>query len=370
MRRIVLVVHRYLGLMLGLFLLVSGVTGSAIVFSKEFDSVLNPTLLHVVEQPLRVSIDDVMTDIQRLFPERVPTSVHLPRSSNDAIEVLIKDSALRIYANPYTGEILGTRQANRSLTGFLIDLHVHLLAGKTGEQVQGWAGVGAIVLSILGTWLWWPRSGHWKRAFSIKGRASTFRFWFDIHRVIGACTLGLLLITTATGAALALYNSVTEPALVLLTGQGTRQTAPKSAVKMGSRVSLDSMLKHAILIFPSAQITRLTLPATDHGAVGIRMRLPGEIHQFGRTFVWFSQYDGTLLRVDNALTAHRAVQIQSWLFPLHTGVYGGLLTQWLQVVVGISLSLLTLSGPWLWLKKTKAKARSIPLRAPEHPAGP
>jgi uncharacterized iron-regulated membrane protein len=151
MRRIVLVVHRYLGLMLSLFLLISGVTGSAIVFSREFDSALNSTLLHVVEQPLRVSIDDVMTEIQRLFPERVPTSVHLPRSSNDAIEVLIKDSALRIYANPYTGEILGTRQANRSLTGFLIDLHVHLLAGKTGQQlfylswVRGFGGPGQAI---------------------------------------------------------------------------------------------------------------------------------------------------------------------------------------------------------------------------------
>jgi uncharacterized iron-regulated membrane protein len=125
---------------------------------------------------------------------------------------------------------------------------------------------------------------------------------------------------------------------------------------MDSRVSLDSMLKHVALLFPNAQITRVTLPATDHDAVGIRMRLPGEIHQFGRSFVWFSQYDGTLLRVDNALTAHRAVQIQSWLFPIHTGVYGGLFTQWLQVLVGISLSLLTLSGTWLWLRKTKAKA--------------
>ncbi len=363
MRKIVLAVHRYLGLMLGLFLLVSGVTGSAIVFSREFDSALNPALLHVSEQPLRASIDDVMTNIKRLSPERVLTSVHLPRSPNDAVEVLIKDSALRIYANPYTGEVLGTRQANRSLTGFLIDLHVHLLAGKTGEQVQGWAGVGAIVLCILGAWLWWPRPGHWKRAFSIKGRASAFRFWFDIHRVVGACTLAFLLVTTATGAALALYNSVTEPALVILTGQGTRQTAPKSATKVGSHVSLDSLLKQATLLFPSAQITRLTLPVTAHGAVGIRMRLPGEIHQFGRTFVWFNQYDGSLLRVDNALTAHLSVRIQSWLFPLHTGVYGGLLTQWMQVLVGLSLSLLTLSGPWLWFKKTNAKARSITLHA-------
>ncbi len=368
MQKTIVVVHRYLGLMLGLFLLVSGVTGSAIVFSKEFDRFLYPALLNVSEQPLRASIDDVMTNVQRRLPERIPTSVYMPRSPNDVVEVLFKDSALRIYANPYTGEVLGTRQANRSLTGFLIDLHVHLLAGKTGKQVQGWAGVGAIFLSILGAWLWWARSGHWKRAFSIKWRAGAFRVWFDIHRVVGACTVVFLLITTATGAAIALYDSVTEPALMILTGQGTRQAAPKSAVKMGSHVTLDSMLKQATILFPAAQITRLALPVTEHGAVGVRMRLPGEIHQFGRTFIWFSQYDGTLLRIDNALTAHRAVQIQSWLFPLHTGVYGGLPTRWLQVLVGLSLSLLTLSGPLLWLKRTNAKARSITLRAPRHSA--
>lgn len=88
------------------------------------------------------------------------------------------------------------------------------------------------------------------------------------------------------------------------------------------------------------------------------MRLNGEVRQYGRSFLWFDQYDGRLLRADNALTAHRAAPIQSRLFPLHTGAYRGNMTQWLQVLASIALSLLTVSGAWLWRQKSVARTNA------------
>src|SRR5262249_31424404 len=44
LRTVALVVHRYVGLVSALFLLVAGVTGSAIVFYDELDAALNPAL--------------------------------------------------------------------------------------------------------------------------------------------------------------------------------------------------------------------------------------------------------------------------------------------------------------------------------------
>jgi len=169
--------------------------------------------------------------------------------------------------------------------------------------------------------------------------AGSFRVWFDIHRVAGACVMPFLLMTVATGSSLALYDVVTEPALVAFTGQGARQAAVRSQATPGADVPIQPMLTQAATMFPDGEITRLTLPTKARDAVGVRMRLKGEVHQFGRTFLWFDRYDSKLLHVDNALTAHRAVQIQSRLFPLHTGMYGGILTQWLQVVVALSLPL-------------------------------
>jgi uncharacterized iron-regulated membrane protein len=356
MRKILVLLHRYIGLALALFLFLSGTTGSVIVFSKAIDGLLNPHLLRVPVQDGPIRIDDVLRSAQQAMSGEAPNFVYMPQAPDGAVEVLFKDSGMRIYADPHSAQVVGTRHPNDSLTGFLIDLHVHLLAGKTGEQILGWSGTGAILLSVLGIVLWWPKPGRWKQALAVKWQAGAFRVWFDTHRVVGAVAVVFIVMTAVTGSALALYEIVTEPVLIGLTGKGTRQPAPKSSSSREARASIDAMLAQAGAMFPDARITRITLPSKADGAVGVRLRLNGEIHQFGRSFVWFDQYDGKILRVDNALTAHRAIQIQSWLFPLHTGTYGGIMTQWLQVLVGLSLSFLTMSGAWLWFKRTKSKS--------------
>ena len=88
------------------------------------------------------------------------------------------------------------------------------------------------------------------------------------------------------------------------------------------------------------------------------MRLPGEIHQLGRTFVFFDRYDGTLLRADNALEANLATRINAWFYPLHTGAYGGTGTRLSNVLFGMSLFLISLSGGWMWVRNRIAKRRA------------
>jgi uncharacterized iron-regulated membrane protein len=350
MRRIATLFHRYLGLALGSLLLISGLTGSAIVFKTPIDGWLNPDLIRVTPQPGRVALDQVLNKVRQTLPGEQASVVFFPGSPTQALEIWFKGSDLRAYADPYTGAVLGSRHATDFLMGFLVDLHIHLLSGKTGEQVMGWSGLGAIALTLIGVWLWCPKTGRWKQAFAIKWQAAPIRVWLDIHKMAGIVIGVFLLLTAATGASLALYEIITEPTLIAITGEGTRRKPPVSRKTEGIAAPLAPMLAHAASLFPDGQITRVSLPAKPDAAVMVRMRLDGEIHQFGRTFVWFDQYDGAVLRVENALKANRATRIQSWLYPLHTGVYGGMLSRWLQVAVGLSLSLLTLSGAWLWFK--------------------
>ncbi|MES2537751.1 MAG: PepSY-associated TM helix domain-containing protein [Pseudomonadota bacterium] len=356
MRRIAVGIHRYLGLVLGSLLLVSGLTGSAIVFKAPLDAWLNPELIRVTPRQDRVALDQILTSVRQALPNEQANVVFMPDSPAQALEIWFKDSDLRAYVDPYTGAVRGVRHATHSLMGFLVDLHIHLLSGETGEQVMGWSGLGAIVLSLLGLWLWWPKAGRWKQAFSVKWQAAPVRIWLDLHKLAGVMICGFLILTAATGASLALYDIFTEPALIAFTGEGTRRAPPASRKTGGMAAPLAPMLAHSASLFPDGQITRVSLPARPGVAVMVRMRLAGEIHQFGRTFIWFDQYDGAVLRVDNALLANRATRIQSWLYPLHTGVYGGNPTRWLQVVIGLSLTLLTLSGAWLWFRGYRARA--------------
>ena len=43
-RRVALVVHRYVGLLMAVFLMVAGLTGSVIVYKHELEAVLSPSL--------------------------------------------------------------------------------------------------------------------------------------------------------------------------------------------------------------------------------------------------------------------------------------------------------------------------------------
>jgi uncharacterized iron-regulated membrane protein len=110
------------------------------------------------------------------------------------------------------------------------------------------------------------------------------------------------------------------------------------------------------------------MPAGPKGAVTVRLRLPGEIHQLGRTFVHFDQYDGTLLRTDNVLEANLATRINAWFYPLHTGAYGGTATRVLNILFGLSLALISLSGGWMWVRNRLAKRRAAARQRGRQPA--
>jgi uncharacterized iron-regulated membrane protein len=349
--------HRYVGLVAAAVLAMSGCTGAFITFSGEIDRVTRPDLRKVEPQPASASVDSLVAGARLASPRHPVRMVVFPESSRDAVEIWYRGSSLRAYANPHDGHVIGVRDTHDSLMGIFIDLHTNLLSGETGRTVIGGFGLAAIMLIFLGIWLWWPKRGRWRSALTVKWGAAPVRVWLDVHKLAGILTSVFLVVIAATGSALALSNVITEPLLVALTGERAARPAPSSAHRAGPSASLDIMVDQARATFPEGRVTRLMMPATPEGPVTVRVRLPGEIHQLGRTFVFFDQYDGALLRTD-VVDANLATRINAWFYPLHTGFYGGVATRLLNIVFGVSLTLISLSGCWMWVRKTSAKKRA------------
>lgn len=358
MRRLISWLHRYVGLAAAVVLVMSGITGALITFDGEIDRATHPELRRVEPRPAGAGADTLAASARQAWSRDPVRMLVFPESPGDAVEVWYRGSGMRAYLDPYDGHVLGLRDTHDSLMGILVDLHTNLLAGETGRAVIGWFGLAAVLLVVLGIWLWWPRRGRWRQALTVKWEAGAARVWLDVHKVAGVVTGVFLVVIAATGAALALPNVVTEPVLVALTGAGAKQAAPASASRAGLPGSLDTMVQRAGAAFPEGRVTRLMLPASPKGAVTVRMRLPGEIHQLGRTFVHFDRYDGTLLRADNVLESNLATRINAWFYPLHTGVYGGTATRVLNVLFGLSLALISVSGGWMWIRNRIAKKRA------------
>jgi uncharacterized iron-regulated membrane protein len=369
MRKILVFLHRYLGLALVLFLVISSVTGTLIVFAKPIDAWLNPELLRVQPAQHTVSVDTMLATVRAAVPESPVGAVFVPLSPGTAWEFWFQgDSDLRAYVDPHTGKLLGTRHATQSVMGFLVDLHIHLLKGKAGQTVLGWAGLGAILLTLFGLYLWWPKKGRWKAAFAVKWGAAPARLWLDLHKVVGALAAILIMLTAATGALITLHDEVTEPLLTALTGESAELSSPKSLPSSAPDHPIAPMVALALDTYPGARLSRISLPARPDSPVTIRVQVPGDVHQFGRSFLWFDRHQGNLLSASDIRKANAAMRLQNWFYPLHTGYYGGLATRWLQLLVGLALALITFSGTWLWWRNRRSR-RLAAERMPNLPEG-
>lgn len=63
LHKLTLTLHGYVGVAIGLLLVIIGLTGSSIVFYEEFDRALNPQLMQVTPQAKPVSIDAVLESV-------------------------------------------------------------------------------------------------------------------------------------------------------------------------------------------------------------------------------------------------------------------------------------------------------------------
>ena len=127
-----------------------------------------------------------------------------------------KRHSMNVFVNPYTAEVIGTRVYyhatnlfNYCLIGFIFKLHYALLAGDTGMFIVGMLGVIFFISVLTGLILWWPLTGKWRQALTIKRRASIERFNHDLHKTVGFYSALVLLAVFLSGVSMNLPEQFT-----------------------------------------------------------------------------------------------------------------------------------------------------------------
>ncbi|WP_375512471.1 PepSY-associated TM helix domain-containing protein [uncultured Nostoc sp.] len=137
-RNLVLKLHSSIGILMGLLLMVISLSRASIVFHKELDRALNPSLWSVTPQATQISPDLILASVGKEFPNFSVQSISWLQKPDESylLQVKAKDAKeLQTFVNPYTGEILGSRVWERSLIGFLYALHHDLFIGKVGMVI-------------------------------------------------------------------------------------------------------------------------------------------------------------------------------------------------------------------------------------------
>ena len=203
LRRAAFQVHLWIGLAIGLYVVVLSATGSALVYRNEIDQYLATPKAAFNEQARAMSADELRAVAQRAYPGWTVTDVTEGRTTRRAgrggrggnrlpdptASVTVEREGERKdrLFDPYTGQDLGDSTTRGQLfILWLVRLHDELLMDR--PDGPWWNGLLSLVFTVLvvtGAVVWWPGVTRWRRSLGVKWSSGWRRFNWDLHSALG-----------------------------------------------------------------------------------------------------------------------------------------------------------------------------------------
>lgn len=362
--------HLFLACTVGLIFVLSGLTGSVIVFDHALDEQLNPRLL-LVEHTAgegRLSYQQLLERAQGYAGEDYYISgLQAPRRADSSQMFWLKradgaEGTFELYLHPYTGDMLGMREYGTYFTSYIYMLHHTLLMGQTGKLILGYAGIGVLLMLFTGLYLWWPQNGQWRKAVTIKRGARKSRRLLDIHRVGGIYGLAVLCVSVFTGLSIifsAFYASVTETASPV--APAPKAEVVQEAGRTGGLITLDNAIARATDALNGSAFSRLYLPQETGSKTWLLTFAhpddPKKSHGYER--LTLHPYTGEVMQIRRWPQASAGDRFLAWQFPLHSGEAFGLAGRLLVSFCGWLPLLLMVTGIWRWQRKRAQRMQAV-----------
>lgn len=350
LRRLWLRLHRWVGLSLGLVLSLVALTGASLIVLKPLDQALHPGLFARPAPPTApVSLDAVRQALAARYGAQASYTVRPPRQPAETLWVHVRgpwDGTA--YVDPATARILGERGEYEGLVNFLFELHSSLLLGDAGRPLMAGLALAYFFLLVTGLALWWPAT--WKSAWNLRFKAGLTRSLFDLHRV-GGSVLGLLIAVSVFSGAYMAWKPLSG--FVTTVAGDTATLPPKVAPWQGAGAPLDAMAATAQALFPDARVGYVQIPPQPTRPIRFRLKLPDDPHPNGLTSVWFHPGSGEVLAVHQWNQLEAGTHANSYIYPLHTGVLGGVWHEAANALLGLALFCLGATGVWLWSRRRR-----------------
>lgn len=326
------VAHLWLGLILGIYFVVMGLTGSVLAYRHTLDAALDARL-RVVPGPRRASLDEVLAAIRESHPDAKPTRVDVPESADWAYVVLTSGKpAQQVLVDPYSSEVRGIRDPEATFVGWVYRLHRNLLFDKPGHTANAYAALAVGWLLVTGLLLWWPKTrGQLRMRLRVASKASLKRRMHDWHNVLGIYSLPILLVVVLTGTTFEFKEPVGK-AVYVLTGSPA-DPKPIKHVTPGASRPWQELLDRAESAAPG-RTSFIFLPSKRNPAFRIIRELPGGESLRRRATISVDPGSGEVVRVDGVKPSIGKVIVEAFA-PLHFGQWGGAFSTVLQALLGL-----------------------------------
>jgi len=316
----ILFLHRWLGIITGLIVLLLSITGCLFVFQYEITNWYRSEMVYVdqnsitndrmpVTQLYKKTADALKLEnlpyglVTYKNPERTWTALQYSYQPDSWTYMGMAKEYKTAYINPYNGQVQGV--ANEKTDFFQIVKGLHwslLLATPIGQPIVTWITVIFIFLLITGMVLWWPKKWNKagrQRSFKIKWGSTWRRVNYDLHNVLGFYFLIIALIIAFTG--LYWYFPSAKKALHFV-GTGEFSLPENSSKKVASTyhqhykksAPLDIAYDKAWNQYPDAKRIQFKLPSDSAGTITATVNFDTDTYYHTHT-LQFDQYSSELL---------------------------------------------------------------------------
>ncbi|SMO53225.1 PepSY-associated TM helix domain-containing protein [Gracilimonas mengyeensis] len=382
-KKIILFLHRWLGLISGLVVLVLSISGALFVFQKEFTHWLRKDVMYVEQtQRQRLSMEEMYArtadalEVPALYyglvtykDENQAWSAfsYIPNPEPSWTYFGAIKEYKTAYVNPYTGETQAVIDEEKDFFQIMKGIHWSLLLSTPiGQPIVVWSTVIFIVLLISGLVLWWPKK--WNKAgkqksFKVKWGSTWRRVNYDLHNVVGFYALLLALIVGFTGLYWA-FPFAKKTLHFLGTGefklpdtQTTKvQSTPPAAPRDAAESPLEVAYKNGWEEFPDAYSIAFITPRDSAGTINAIVRGSGKTY-YERSEMKFDQYTGEVLQIDAYEDKNAGEKLLAMNYDIHVGAIGGIPGKILALLICIVSGSLPITGFIIWFDKKRRGKR-------------
>ncbi len=403
MRKIFRNIHLWLSIPFGILITLICFSGAALVFEKEVMELCHRDLYFVKKvEAAPLPMEQLMTKVAATLPDSVSvTGVNVSFDPERAYQVtLSKPRRASMYVDQYTGEVTG-KYERAPFFNFMFRMHRWLLDSMKqdggifwGKMIVGTSTLMFVFVLISGVVVWWPRTRKaLKNSLKIVANKGWRRFWYDLHVAGGMYTLVFLLAMALTGLTWSFqwyrtgfyktFGVEVQPSM----GHGN---AAANATAKGGKPNGKPEGKEG---HGERSGNRGERPAGEGGRPegrGAHRRSPyahweqvyKQLAQANPGYKQISVSDGSASVAFNRFGNQRATdrykfnprngeitettlykdledsgKIRGWIYSVHVGSWGGMLTRILTFIAALIGASLPLTGYYLWIrKKIKRKA--------------
>lgn len=374
--------HKWLGLLSGLVVLIVSLTGCLTVFQDELQLMTHPEKFFIEKENLQPSQTIALSQLisiaeRKLNPGQKISRVDIfPQNNRTWIFRAIKTNKdaffysdfftyyKRVFVNPYTGNVQVVENTKANFFQIVLQLHMNLLLGKKyGYVIVGFSTIFFAVLCLTGIVLWWPKK--WKpktikNSFSINFKAKSKRLNYDLHKVLGFYSLLLALLFAFTGLVFAFpaFKKMVSNQLNSFDSKEKQQLSLPSIPQTAATV-LDNGLNYVLAHHPNADQLSIRIEKDVSEPQDIQVRI--EKNRTG-VFYWyyFNQKSGQVEELKTSDNLQFGSRVTSLNYDLHVGSIGGIYTKVLAFFAALACASLPVTGFIIWLNKyNKAKLRKV-----------